>query len=173
MWSGSDRNFKWTANIYVGFVVLTTAVMKTYNVWYMTPYSPLKINRRFRGICRLHLEGSKNKPSEIRWLNEIYEQWTIPFSSIRPAYSYGSSLMFRRTTLSPSSGLKNTKRALRKDQTTIVCLAYFRPWRWRHTFLSNVNNLYRTTQRHVPEVTAHLLILVNAGTSQIQKMKFM
>jgi hypothetical protein len=27
--------------------------------WDMTPCSPLKVNRRFRGTCRLHLQGRR------------------------------------------------------------------------------------------------------------------
>jgi hypothetical protein len=41
--------------IYVGFEVITAVIMKTYFFWSITPRSPLKVNRRFRGTCRLHL----------------------------------------------------------------------------------------------------------------------
>jgi hypothetical protein len=38
----------------VGFEVLTKVVMKCTIFWYTIPCSPLKVNRRFRGTCRLH-----------------------------------------------------------------------------------------------------------------------
>jgi hypothetical protein len=40
-------------------------------VWNITPCSPLKFNRRFRGTCRLHLQGRiisrGRKQRESRW----------------------------------------------------------------------------------------------------------
>jgi hypothetical protein len=42
---------------FVGFVVLTAVIMKSAIFWDITPCSPLKVNRRFRGTCRLHLQG--------------------------------------------------------------------------------------------------------------------
>jgi hypothetical protein len=40
--------------------------MKNYVFWNITPYSPLKVNRRFGGTCRLHLYGlsqERNQPA--------------------------------------------------------------------------------------------------------------
>jgi hypothetical protein len=34
-------------------------VMKSYIFWDIKTCSPLKINRRFEGTCRLHLQGRK------------------------------------------------------------------------------------------------------------------
>jgi hypothetical protein len=39
--------------IYAGFEVLTAVVMKSTIFWDITPYSPLKINRRFGGTSSL------------------------------------------------------------------------------------------------------------------------
>jgi hypothetical protein len=39
----------------VGFEALTAVVMKTYIFWDITPCSPLKVSRRFGGICH-HLQ---------------------------------------------------------------------------------------------------------------------
>jgi hypothetical protein len=39
---------------YVRFVVLTAVVIKIPIFWDITLCSPLKINLRFRGTCRLH-----------------------------------------------------------------------------------------------------------------------
>jgi hypothetical protein len=44
---------------FVGFEVLTAVVMKSYVFWDVPPCSPFKINRRFGGTCRLHLEGRR------------------------------------------------------------------------------------------------------------------
>jgi hypothetical protein len=49
---------------YVGFKVLTVVVMKSTILWDITPCSLLSVNRRFRGIYRLHLQGRKNKLSK-------------------------------------------------------------------------------------------------------------
>jgi hypothetical protein len=38
--------------------------MKSTVLWDITPCSPLKVNRRFAETYRLHLQGSKNKPSK-------------------------------------------------------------------------------------------------------------
>jgi hypothetical protein len=42
---------------YVGSEVLTAAVTKSSIFWDITPCSPLKVYRCFRGICRLHLQS--------------------------------------------------------------------------------------------------------------------
>jgi hypothetical protein len=42
----------------VGFEVLTPVVMKTSSIfWDITPCSPLKVNGRYAGTCRLHLQA--------------------------------------------------------------------------------------------------------------------
>jgi hypothetical protein len=43
----------------VGFEVLTAVVVKSCIFWDVTPCSPLKLNRRFGGTCRLHLQGRR------------------------------------------------------------------------------------------------------------------
>jgi hypothetical protein len=43
--------------LYIGFEVLTTVVMKSTIIWYITLHGPLKVNRRFGGTYRLHLQG--------------------------------------------------------------------------------------------------------------------
>jgi hypothetical protein len=45
--------------INVGFEVLRAVVMKCSIFWDITTCSPLKINRRFGGICRLHIQGRR------------------------------------------------------------------------------------------------------------------
>jgi hypothetical protein len=44
-------------NFFQVFEVLTAVVMKDSVFWDMTPYSPLKVNRRLGGTCRLLLQG--------------------------------------------------------------------------------------------------------------------
>jgi hypothetical protein len=43
--------------IYVGFEVLKAIATKSYMFWNITPCSPVKVNRRFGGIYRLHPQG--------------------------------------------------------------------------------------------------------------------
>jgi hypothetical protein len=43
----------------VGFEVLTAVVMKSTIFWDITPCSPLKVNRRFGGTHRLHLQSRR------------------------------------------------------------------------------------------------------------------
>jgi hypothetical protein len=43
----------------VGFEVLTAVVMKSSSFWDITPCNPLKVKRRFGGICRLYLQGRR------------------------------------------------------------------------------------------------------------------
>jgi hypothetical protein len=57
-----------------GFVVLTAVVMKCTVFWDITPGSPMKANRRFGGIYRLHLQGRRisraRNQRECRWQAE-------------------------------------------------------------------------------------------------------
>jgi hypothetical protein len=43
----------------VGFEVIIAVVMKSSVFWDITPYSPLKVNRRFRGTYWIHLQGGR------------------------------------------------------------------------------------------------------------------
>jgi hypothetical protein len=49
--------------IYVGFEILTAMVMKSIIFWVITPYSPLKVNRRF-GETSTPFSGPKKKPGK-------------------------------------------------------------------------------------------------------------
>jgi hypothetical protein len=40
----------------IEFWVLTKVVMKSFNFWDITPYSPLKVNRSFGGTYRFNLQ---------------------------------------------------------------------------------------------------------------------
>jgi hypothetical protein len=44
---------------YVGFEVYTAVAMKSSIFWDTTPCSPLKVNRRFGGTCRVHVQGRR------------------------------------------------------------------------------------------------------------------
>jgi hypothetical protein len=46
------------------FEVLTAVLMKSSVLWGITPCSPLKVNRRFGGTCRLHLQGRRTSKQE-------------------------------------------------------------------------------------------------------------
>jgi hypothetical protein len=43
----------------LGCKVLTAVVMKSSVFWDITPFSPLKVNRRFGGTRRLHVQGRR------------------------------------------------------------------------------------------------------------------
>jgi hypothetical protein len=66
------RNFKLFA--VVGTEVLTVVVVKSTIFWVITPYTPLKVNRRFGGTYHLHLQGQSTSreicQSESRWKAE-------------------------------------------------------------------------------------------------------
>jgi hypothetical protein len=45
---------------HVGFEILTVVILKSAVFWDIMPCSPLKVNRRFGGTCRLQLQGKNN-----------------------------------------------------------------------------------------------------------------
>jgi hypothetical protein len=49
---------------HVGFEILTAMAMKSFVFWDTTPCSPLKVNCRFRGTCRLHLRREEQAKQE-------------------------------------------------------------------------------------------------------------
>jgi hypothetical protein len=51
----TEQNF----NLAAVFEVLTAVVMKSSTFWYITPFSPLEVNRHFGGTFRLHLQGRR------------------------------------------------------------------------------------------------------------------
>jgi hypothetical protein len=67
---------KWILKKYVGFEVLTEVVMKSTVFWYITPCSPLKVNRNFGGTYHHHLQGRRISGAisqhESRWLSRTY-----------------------------------------------------------------------------------------------------
>jgi hypothetical protein len=54
---GESAEFRYLGTTsHVGFEVLMAVAMKNYNFFDIMPCSPLKLNRRFGGTCRLHLQ---------------------------------------------------------------------------------------------------------------------
>jgi hypothetical protein len=57
--------------MHLGSEVLIAVVMKSYIFWDITPCRPLKVNWRFGGTCRLHLQGRRisraRNQSESSW----------------------------------------------------------------------------------------------------------
>jgi hypothetical protein len=43
----------------VGYEVPMAVVMKSSIFWDIMPHTPFKVNRRFRGTCRLHFQGRR------------------------------------------------------------------------------------------------------------------
>jgi hypothetical protein len=71
---------------YVGFDVLAAVVMKSFILWDIMSRSPLKINRRFGGSCRLHIQdrrtSMKHAASSVSFLLGLFfdpEEQGIPF----------------------------------------------------------------------------------------------
>jgi hypothetical protein len=66
----------------VGFQVLTVAFMKSTIFWDVTPSSSLKVNRRFGGTYRLHLQGLR-----ILLLPQRYSPgWALPSLTTPPPF---------------------------------------------------------------------------------------
>jgi hypothetical protein len=66
--------------------------------WYTTPCSPLKVNRRFGGTCRLHRQGrkiSRTRKRENRWQAE---QASFSALKMEAICSSETSADFQRTT---------------------------------------------------------------------------
>jgi hypothetical protein len=53
------------SKILVGIEVVTAMIMKSPNFWDITFCSPLKVNRRFGGTCRLHLQSRRISQARI------------------------------------------------------------------------------------------------------------
>jgi hypothetical protein len=80
--------------------------MKTTIFWDITPYSPLKVNRRFGGIYRLHLQGRRisqaRNQRESRWKAEPLRPWIrrryfppkrrLPFNGLHGVISQKTAL---------------------------------------------------------------------------------
>jgi hypothetical protein len=58
------QNVSEDSNLYVGFEVYTSVVMKSIIFWDMTPGNPLSFNSRFGGTYLLHLQGQRNRFSK-------------------------------------------------------------------------------------------------------------
>jgi hypothetical protein len=78
-----------TSTDLVGFDVLTAMVMKRY-LWDITPSSLLRINRRFGGTCRLHLQGRKisqaRNQHESSSLHNVLARLQVDFKRTTPRY---------------------------------------------------------------------------------------
>jgi hypothetical protein len=101
---------------YVGFDVLTAVVMKSTIFLDITPCSPLKVNRRFAGTYRLHLQGRgisrERNQHERRWQAE-------PASTLISCSAYSSTLKMEAICSSETSVdfQQTTRRYFPKDST--------------------------------------------------------
>jgi hypothetical protein len=63
----------------IRFEVPAAVVMKGYISWDIAPCNPLKVNRRFGGTCRLHLQGRRiNQARNQRESRRQVEEFTYP-----------------------------------------------------------------------------------------------
>jgi hypothetical protein len=67
----------------IRFEVLIAVVMKVSIFWDITPCSPLKVNGRFGGTCRLHIQGQRisqaGNQGEGRWQVELCSETSVGF----------------------------------------------------------------------------------------------
>jgi hypothetical protein len=76
-WKGGTVTWLWKHE-YARIEVLTAVVMNSSLFWYITACSPLKVNWRFGGTCRLHLQGRKiNKARNQHWVASRALAWHI------------------------------------------------------------------------------------------------
>jgi hypothetical protein len=87
----------------LGFEVLTAVVMKSIIFWDITPCSAFKVNRRFGGTYRLHLQGRKisgaRNRRESRWKAELcFPPVYFSIMKMEATLSSETSADFQRTT---------------------------------------------------------------------------
>jgi hypothetical protein len=116
---------------YVEFEVITSVVMKSTIFGDITPCSPLKVNRRFRGTFRLHLQGrriSRGRSQRERWQVE-----TLVFCS-----AYFSTLKMEAICSSETSvdTQRTTRRISQKIVLFIISLRFDVTRRWQNTIAS-------------------------------------
>jgi hypothetical protein len=66
--------------IAVRFEVLTAVIMESCVFWDITPCSPVKVNLRFGGTCRLHLQSrriSQARNQRCHLLSPWFLAWLI------------------------------------------------------------------------------------------------
>jgi hypothetical protein len=86
---GRAKLLKWILsgvnNFFLRFEVLTAIVMKSSIFWDITPCSPLKVNRSFRGKCRFHFQNRSQARNERerRWKIELL-CWFLAWFILRP-----------------------------------------------------------------------------------------
>jgi hypothetical protein len=80
---------------HIGVQVLTALVMRSYVFWDITPCSPLKVIRRFGGICSLHLKGRRISRERNQRENGWQAEHTLKMEA---KCSSKMSVDFQRTT---------------------------------------------------------------------------
>jgi hypothetical protein len=73
-----------TVRCHVGSEVLTAVVMNSSLLWDITPCSPLKVNQRFEGTCRLHLQGPRISRTRNQRGSNLLSRWFIARFILRP-----------------------------------------------------------------------------------------
>jgi hypothetical protein len=97
-WAFQHAHERSYCNDLVGFEVLTPVVMKSTIFWYITQCSPLKVNRRFRGTCRLHLRISREKYEPCHLLSRWLSFSAYSSLKMEAICSSETSVEFQRTT---------------------------------------------------------------------------
>jgi hypothetical protein len=146
---------------FVGYEIFTAVAMKSSVFWDVTPYSPLKVNWRFRGRYRLHSEGRRisqtRNQRESKWLGDVQ--------------SVDSQLTFRRNVF-PSAGSKNSKRTVLATcfYASFLLGLFFDP-EDRDDLPSETSvDLHRTTRRYILEDRNIQVVQLFQRKSAIKKM---
>jgi hypothetical protein len=126
----------------VGFEVFTAVLKKSSVFWDIMPCSPLKVRRRFRGTCRLHLKGRKITRAKSQRAN----RWLcLPQVFTQVSCSAYSSTLKIEATCSTEAGSP--------DFTLISCSAYSSVLKMDVTCFSETSvDFQRTTQRYIAAV---------------------
>jgi hypothetical protein len=105
----------WEKSVYLRFEVLTAMVMKRFVFWDITPCSPLKVNRRFGGTCRIHLQGRR-----INQARNQHESCSL---------AYSSTLKMEATCFSETSvDFQQTTRHYIPEDRTFQINLYLKPY---------------------------------------------
>jgi hypothetical protein len=111
----------WETYDYVGFEVLTVVVVKSTIFWVIALCTPLKVNRRFGGTYRLHLQGGR--------ISQARNHLCFPPAFILVScFAYFSTLKMEATCASETSVdfQRTTRRYIPEDSTLQVWLCWIR-----------------------------------------------
>jgi hypothetical protein len=134
-------NYLQTLSCYVWFDILTAVVMKSSICWDTTPCSPLKANRRFGGICRLHIQDQRINQARnqhrswwqadgygnVGWLSKDYTA-LYPKSESSSISFYGNIHNVRQQDSIFSQVSLQTTFIIKQNRHTVSTLVFYFAW---------------------------------------------